>query len=286
MKPGRSLEHLVEVLEKALSTDPAITIQSPCRLRDKVTGQLREHDVVIKSVHGHHHVSIAIECRDRSRLVTVEQIEAFHQKCLHTGINIGVIVSTKGFCSTAREKANHYDIRCLTLAEAKSLSWLATDHISLTHRTLKHIHLHIFPLAPHNLPDNMTHYEMIDAATGIVPYQAITPIVNKALDHIKHVSGKLPPSPVRLKFMPTGLSVRNKHTGETIPIANIYADITYEIETGIAPIKTYLYGEAGNNMPSLEAAIADLDWGPLHGKLVISRAHGNIGSITFVPRKQ
>lgn len=286
MKPGRSLERIVEVLEKALSTNPDVAIQSPCRLRDKVTGQLREHDVVINSVHGHHRVNIAIECRDRSRQVTVEQIEAFHQKCLDTGINMGVIVSTKGFCETAREKAKHYDIRCLTFAEAKSLSWLATDHISLTHRTLKHIHLHIYPHAPHNLPDKMTHYEMIDAATGIIPYEALTPIVNKALDHIRNVSGELPASPLRLKFMPNGLSARNKLTGETVPIAIIYADVTYDIDIGSAPLKTYIYGEAGNNTPSLEAAIADLDWGTLHGNLVISKENGKIGNIKFVPRKQ
>jgi predicted helicase len=130
VNPGKSLEQLVEVIEKAIAANQPLTIESPCRMRDKVTGRLREHDVVLHAKQGHHIIHVAIECRDRSRMVTVGQVEAFHQKCLHTGIDKGVIVSSKGFCATAVKKAEHLGIRCLTLAAAQNLTWLATDYVA------------------------------------------------------------------------------------------------------------------------------------------------------------
>jgi len=66
-KTGKSLEKLVSSLEKVLGNAGNVCVESPKRLRDKITGKLREHDVVLTINEAHHHVIIAIECRDRSR---------------------------------------------------------------------------------------------------------------------------------------------------------------------------------------------------------------------------
>ncbi|MCA9501247.1 MAG: hypothetical protein KC588_18800 [Nitrospira sp.] len=86
-KKGTSLEQLIRSLERALSPKKDIKIESPKRFPDKTTGKLREHDVVLTVEHGHHPLIIAIECRDRSRPITVDQVEGFWAKCQHTGIN-------------------------------------------------------------------------------------------------------------------------------------------------------------------------------------------------------
>lgn len=55
--------------------------KQPAAFRDNRC-QLREHDVVIRLPAGHPPLTLALECRDRSRPVGVEQVEAFNQKCL------------------------------------------------------------------------------------------------------------------------------------------------------------------------------------------------------------
>lgn len=86
MRKGRSLELLVEKLERLLANDARVTIESPKRIRDLQTQKLREHDVVLTFEHAHHELIVAIECKDRSRPVGVPDIEAFAVKCSHTGV--------------------------------------------------------------------------------------------------------------------------------------------------------------------------------------------------------
>lgn len=106
MKSGKSLEKLILGLEKTLADSNTVLIESPKKIRDKVTGRLREHDVVLTFKDLHHEVTVAIECRDRPRPITVNQVEGFHTKLQHTGINQGIIVSPKGFYKTARTPAS------------------------------------------------------------------------------------------------------------------------------------------------------------------------------------
>ena len=121
---GRDLQRLIRVIEEARAAGTNIAIQSPQFFKDKVTGKRREHDVVLTIKHDHHELIVAIECRDRSRPVGVGEVEVFHNKCSDTGVNSGIIVSSKGFRRTAREKAAHYGIRCLTLDEVEAFSWI------------------------------------------------------------------------------------------------------------------------------------------------------------------
>ena len=91
MRMGRPLEVLVSHLEKVLSVG-TVKVESPKRLRDRVTSKLREHDVVLAVNQGHHQMTVALECRDHARPVDVSQVEAFNTKCQHTGVDVGIIV--------------------------------------------------------------------------------------------------------------------------------------------------------------------------------------------------
>jgi hypothetical protein len=122
-KDGKTLEALVHAIESAISGAPNVRVEAKKRLPDKDTGQLREHDVVLTYTLAHHKFLLALECRDRSRPIGVPDVEAFHAKCLRTGIGRGVMVSSRGFRKTALKKAESYEIGCFKLEEVARFDW-------------------------------------------------------------------------------------------------------------------------------------------------------------------
>ena len=138
MKKGKTFEKLVAQLEKSLSENKAINFKVHEKLRDKVTGQLREHDIVLYIEHEHHNCRIAIECRDRSRPIGVNQIESFYNKCIDTQIDQGIMVSAKGFYNTAIKKAKNYGIRCFSLEQVSSLDWIKINKMKVYTRNIIH----------------------------------------------------------------------------------------------------------------------------------------------------
>jgi len=122
-KAGRDLETLVALIERSIHGTNGVSVHSPLHLPDIDTGDMREHDVVIEFQHGHHRLTIALECRDRTSKVGSPAVEAFWAKCLKTGIHSGIIVSASGFSKPALEKARRFNIQCLSLAEAEGYDW-------------------------------------------------------------------------------------------------------------------------------------------------------------------
>jgi predicted helicase len=144
---GKALQRLIRAIESALAAgNETVKVEMSKRLPDKVTGKLREHDVVLTITNNHHETIIALECRDRSRRVGVDAVEAFHNKCQDTGISSGIIVSASGFWKSAVEKATHYNIGCLSLTEAEGFDWCIATGLTNFSRKLIHTHLGvIFP---------------------------------------------------------------------------------------------------------------------------------------------
>ena len=103
-RPGKPLEQLIATLERVLANGTTAGIESPAYLADRITGERREHDVLLRVRTSHHETIIAIECRDRSRKTTVNEVEGFYQKCRDTGVDQGVMVSALGFTRTAIAK--------------------------------------------------------------------------------------------------------------------------------------------------------------------------------------
>ena len=132
--PGIAFQNLVALLERILSSSPGVSIESPSRLHDKDTGRMREHDVVITRVLGHHRILTAIECKDRGRKVGVPDVEAFAKKCEKTGIHHPVLVSSNGFTETARKKGEALDVDLMSLAEVERFDWMAADFVVGWHR--------------------------------------------------------------------------------------------------------------------------------------------------------
>src|SRR2546421_70705 len=123
-KPGRELQEIIRALESVRAHGENVQIESPKRLPDRANPKrTREHDVLLTYTLQHHKVLLALECRDRSRPVGVEAVEAFSRKCEDTGIDRGIIVSAKGFTKTAIRKGDFHNIGCLSLDQATGFDW-------------------------------------------------------------------------------------------------------------------------------------------------------------------
>lgn len=170
-RKGRSLEKLVTHLERVLAPEEGVTVDSPKRLRDKTTGRLREHDVVLTFRAGHHELLTAIECRDRKRRVGSPQIEAFHKKCEHTGVHHPIMVSPRGFTKPALQKAKFLGVRCLALEQAPEFDWLLAPGLRVCKRRLTSICCTL-DVTGHPL-EAEGDYALVDEAGADVPHSDV-----------------------------------------------------------------------------------------------------------------
>ena len=283
LKNGKSLEQLVSSLEKALGENNNVIVDSPKRLKDKITGQMREHDVVLLIKHAHHQIAVAIECRDRSRPVTVNQVESFWKKCQDTGIDHGIIVSSTGFYNTARKKSEFLGIRCLDIEEVESFDWLLAQGLhSLTSKLLHHEW--VFYPDKEGVADN-SNMEVMDLAGNLLTREALT---SNALSQL----AKLLPQPlvpvengiINVKFPGHNLIMRNADTGETTTVKFAIAKLHYAVIDEFIPFKLVQYKDADEKIT--EAAVAEFNIGNVSGKFMIVGKDKEAKKIIFAPNKK
>ena len=103
-------------------------------------------------------------------------VEAFHTKCQHTGVNQGVIVSTSGFANTARTKADLVGIRCLDIEEVASFNWMLADGMHVIERKLLHHSWKFFPETEGLVDD--TNLELLDDKGKVADLASFPPTRN------------------------------------------------------------------------------------------------------------
>jgi hypothetical protein len=275
-KDGKSLEQLVALIETALGSD-GVSVETRKRLPDRITGKPREHDVLVTITRGHHLVQIALECKDRSRPVTVDMVEAFHQKCQDTAIQQGAIVSASGFAKTARNKAAHYGIRCLEVLETESFAWMLAPSFTFLTRRIDSQSWRFFPtqdgvVEKHNM-------EVLLEDGRVVPKAAFDNTARAALnkwvdEHPELVEKRT----VELRIGTPGLILRNKETGSTTLIRYADLTLTYSLVQDEVPLQFSQYMDG--DKPITDVAIAD---GPT-GKIAFVYNESEGGSVMFQPR--
>jgi hypothetical protein len=92
-------------------------------LPERVTGELREVDILVSLDEGHHRVRIGIECQDRSRPATKQWVEAIAKKHEELGINKTVLISSSGFYAAARRRAESLFISVLDITGIDKADW-------------------------------------------------------------------------------------------------------------------------------------------------------------------
>ncbi|HEX5646599.1 MAG TPA: restriction endonuclease [Nitrospira sp.] len=282
-KPGKSLEELVASIEHALAYNEKVSVQSPAFLADRIAGKNREHDVLI-TVSGSHHVArIAIECRDRSRKITVNDVEGFLIKCQDTGVDQGIVVSPKGFSKSALEKAKHRGIRCLQLTEAKSFNWLLATGIRSRTRKVLHTNWTFFPDV--SLVPPPTAFTILTPDGDPIQTSNLVAAAYTEFQKIPDTDFEPGRGEKRIVFTSPGLRLRNDETGSIHHVTKVLAVVQYEIVEAFIPFRLHSYATSPAGEQITDAAVADVNLGGIKGKVMIVYKQAEGGHVVFVPEK-
>lgn len=129
-KAWQEFERIVSRIVQALDRGAEVTRGF---LMDRMTGEPREIDVIVRGKVGGRPVTMMIECRDHKRPVDVTYVDQVVTKRNDVKADKAIIVSAAGFSEAARTKAEGYGIDLLTLSEAPIedyLYWLGVPAIT------------------------------------------------------------------------------------------------------------------------------------------------------------
>jgi hypothetical protein len=255
MKKGRALEKLVAHLESVLVGQPNVTITSPRRLRDVITGRLREHDVVVEIRNGHHVNLIAFECRDRTRPIGSEAVEAFAKKCEHTNVNKGILVSSTGFRKPATEKAHFLGIDCFGLDQMSSM---ITPNLIMVCQTMTFRSTHITNIFWHI--DEMAgreseNYTLIFENGEPLNAMVMTQRANEELGRLTSEYG-VGTYKYNITFPCEGLFLCEKITGLRTAVDHATAMIDFEVRDENVPFQHFKYSNKGTGTELANVSIA------------------------------
>jgi hypothetical protein len=281
--PGKPLEILIASIERVLGHNGNVSVQAPANVPDRITGESREHDVLITITASHHKSFIAIECRDRSRKITVNDIEGFWSKCQDTGIDQGVLVSPKGFTKSAIIKATHRSIRCLTLTEATSFNWLLASGMTIQTRRVKHTNWTFFPEVD-LVPPPATFTILTEDESPIDTSNLVSAAFNE-FQKIPQNDADEKSGEKRIVFNSPGLLMRDDTTGAIYKVIKALAAVQYEVIEEFIPFRLVSYSNSPSGELITDAAVADLNIGGNKGKLMIVYKETEGGQVVFVPEK-
>jgi hypothetical protein len=280
LKNGENLQRLIRTIEGARAAGKEIAVESPKYLVDRVTGEQREHDVVLTIKHAHHELIVALECRDRSRKVGVPEIEAFQNKCRDTGIHSGIIVSSKGFYQTAKKKAKAYGIRCLSLDELNGLDWFLPAEMQIISTHLKHVHTQI------NFEQKfgISAVDIVDFEGRPISSEGVNQTALNALtEHRDLLPKEIGEHVIRVDVEPDFYA-----TVDGIPrkAVEVYLTVTYEIRCTSTPFQFKAYNDQDSGKAIAQAAIATMDVGNLRADLIASTAEDGSINVAIVPAQK
>ena len=286
LKRGRSLELLVSHLEKVLGYDTGVKVESPKRLPDLLSDRhrTREHDVVLSVSHGHHKLTIALECRDHSRPIGVSQVEAFSTKCRHTGVDQGVLVSSKGFYKSAMEKADKLSIRCLSLEQATSFEWLLAPGIHLRRRRPKRLSIVALSEGA-ELQVSGKDLDLVDSQGTKVPPESLFGEILSAFEMVPW-DAEADSGTSELTAEPHGLFVFDRSSGRKTSISRLDCKLQYDTTAQLLPFELVSYIDQKSGGLITEAALANVDTKNVSGRVVIIYNKDEGGGVYFVKESQ
>ena len=275
---GKALEQLVAIIEKVVSGNDNVTVERDKRLPDKITGEQRQFDVVLTVKHQHHAVCIGIECRDKSRPVGVGQVEEFHTKCQHTGVNQGVIVSASGFYNTARRKADFLGLRCLDIEEVGSFNWLLAQGMHLIERKLLGHHWTFFPEKEGVVDDS--NIELVDEKGAVVTNAILSANAQRILnDKLPEMAPPTEQKDIVVRVEGKGVMLRNRTTGTTTGVKFGIARLTYSVSHTLEPHRLVQYWEKAEDKHITDAAVTEFKFGDKAMRMVMVYKEGEGGQI-------
>ena len=255
IKRGSVFHKTVEIIEKSIHNNDNIKIKSPEYIIDIISGQLREHDIVLYIDENHFKIKIAIECRDRKRKIDSPQLEAFKKKCEETGIDKGVIVSKMGFYKPEIKKAKHYNISCLTLQQIQSISWLKTEVFIKESNKFINVFVGIIHIGK-KLKD-YSQYEIKNLDGITITKDILKNNAEKIFNNQKLENEQVGLNKVRINVKGNEFYLQNKtDTQRKYKIESFNFDITYIKEITEIPLAKFQYFDSTNNEIRYDVAMA------------------------------
>jgi hypothetical protein len=270
------LEQLVAAIEASIGHRDDIVVEAPKYLPDTNTGKPREFDVVVTIRRSHYELSIAIECRDRTREVGVPDIEQFIMKCENARVRNRVIVSSSGFHKTALETARAHQVRCLTLDEVAAFDWCLTSTVSVSHHHVRKRELLVIST---ELPDPNSRIH-IHTESGIRPVTD-EDVSGWAFEHLNTQrepdvvghAGQVRETIVQVD--PSKLSVV-RPDGVSLQVLQASLRFEFEVIAAEVPLAFHEYSDVEKGSVLSRAAVVRIDLGSKEAKLfVVQDAEGD-----------
>lgn len=120
-KRTNAFQRLVTLLTATLAGRAQVT--ESAMLTDRVSGELREVDVLVVAIAGGYSVQLGVEVISWARPADTPWVEKMRAKHENLQTDKLILVSEKGFYEPARRKADFYGIEVLTLEEATEADW-------------------------------------------------------------------------------------------------------------------------------------------------------------------
>ena len=283
MKPGKELERLIDTLERAIVGKDGVRVVSPYKAVDRTTGRIREHDVAVIISMEHHELITAIECRDRSRPVGVPQVEGFYQKCQDTGINRGVIVSPKGFCTSAVTKAAHLGIICLRLDEANRFDWIELGAIASI--KIFYLKTNCLLIPETNFNPKPTGFRLLDDSGNPMEASTLDQLVRQEANGlISNGNFQTGEHDLNFHLRIPGASIESSDMSASRQLKHVDVQIRLRIELDRLPSKLLSYRREGEENAIREACVASLDLSPVNGDLVFLKNPDGTTEVKFVSK--
>lgn len=278
MRKGKSLERLVRHLESALGNTGGAKIESPGFVRDKITGELREHDVLITLVSGHHTITIALECRDRKRKVGSPAVEAFHTKCEHT-VDKGLIVSSSGFTAPGIKKATALGIRCLSLQRATSMVQFRPTTLKIRKRNIDSMAITVVPEPEDAGP--IANSRLNDENGNIVSPEWLFSRTEAWVLSLDIDPNDRSPNKRRLVVNNPPLTLTDVDSGRQFPVKAIVAKVVFHVTEEAVPFSFFDYLEPDVDTLAT-TGIASVKAGGLQGSVVFTKVTGGAFRVLFI----
>lgn len=176
-------------------------VQESAMLRDSITGEMREVDVVATTSYGNYNISISVECRDHKRPADVTWVESMAKKHESLPTSKLVLWSRSGFTKAAITKAHALNVETVPQTNISDTPWTEIAK-TLIGGFVRLLTPRLSPFIDVNLPDG-TPYRLEDIATAMI-YDASGKIVEAVPNIVARVQANAEFGSTLLDHAPIG----------------------------------------------------------------------------------
>ncbi len=272
-KTGKMLERIVATLEGALRDNPSVSIETNVKLPDRVTGQPRQFDVLLTVSEGHHHLRIALECKDHSRPIGVPTLESFCTKCRDTDVDQGIIVSKSGFCKTTLTKAEANGIRCFELSEVSALRRMLPRGVNILEWEPRRFSWTLDPKGNGDI--DAGDLDLVNDNGETIDVRALNrKIWDRLVKQLPRDDDPSKRSEVPVRVSMSNTFAKSRSTGEVVEIKGALLKIEYSVGIKLAPFTTFRYSDAKSGEQFAEMVVASMGPSEEGPQLAITFAPG------------